>query len=192
MPWIPTSTSYHVPLQSQSRAFPHPLQAALLSKLGNGSDDVVLRAVNLCDRYLNSCNNSEAGLEVLKEEVKKILSGQDAKTKRASLKSAPAAVGSCSPSPSKPGSPPPLAAEVGCLPFILHQPCLSHDCRAPALRRWFSDLAAAFSTALCSTHAADSALDASGDPHAWPGAYLRDQPVWKDHKPPGSSRRCGR
>ena len=54
-----------------------------MSKLGNGTEDeAVLRAANLCDRFLNSCNNTDAGLEVLKDEVKKILSGKDAKTKK--------------------------------------------------------------------------------------------------------------
>lgn len=48
----------------------------MLAKLGGGNDDELLRSIQLCDRYLNSCNNTDAGLAVLKDEVKKILAGK--------------------------------------------------------------------------------------------------------------------
>jgi len=59
------------------------LKSTMLAKLGGGNDDELLRSIQLCDRYLNSCNNTDAGLAVLKDEVKKILAGKDSKTMRA-------------------------------------------------------------------------------------------------------------
>lgn len=58
------------------------LKSTLLAKLGGENDEELLRSVQLCDRFLNSCNNTDAGLAVLKDEVRKILAGKDAKTRR--------------------------------------------------------------------------------------------------------------
>ena len=62
------------------RDFLFDLQAVLASKLNAGSteqqSEALMHGILLCERFMANAQGTEAELEVLKQEVKKVLSGQ--------------------------------------------------------------------------------------------------------------------
>eukprot|EP00891_Asterochloris_glomerata_P003940 jgi/Astpho2/3940/fgenesh1_pg.00063_%23_14_t len=67
----------------KQRGFPLGLQAVLASKLQAGSteqqSEALMHGILLCERFVANAQGTEAELEVLKQEVRKVLSGQAAR-----------------------------------------------------------------------------------------------------------------